>query len=661
MKLILKNELKKVFKRNYIIAFVLIALVLQVFLQFGNFKYLNTIDNMNSLQKVERAKVSHYKYFRQFASFGIKMMFIPSQFSIMFNDSTFEFLISKANIADGFDLDSPKKGKELFSDNSPFLNFMGVTLLLIFYFGISFGKYTTINKDYLRFHSSRSGPKKVLCFIIFFRLILLNAALLLMFVINLSFVLFNGINLFQSSLWPFFWGIVLVASFSFGIGCFLGTVKSSFRRNTAFFVIYVAVILLTFLLNYFTRIQSGDIKPVFEFDIENLKAVMVEEGMLLKKYGELPLSKKPTQYEELTVNRQSIFNQSEKIIKNLDRLKAQLVMKINARKFVAALFPTLFYFSICEDASTNSHDCFIDFFTFSEMRKEGFVQFCVDRIYPLPEPEKSESPGPGQQSPGDSQAGQGDQGQVKGQGGQGNQPAQPAQPVRPKVESFIKDNEDLFFASSRLPRNFWLGSILSLLWIAGFLVASYRRTLKQLKGEPGVIKDFVVKMKSNDFNYVLTADQGLKTQVQNAVTGEGPTTVKITIDDRVLEHQDILYVYATEQLEKDFDLKVLYSELFGEKMPGTLKPWEFLIDYAARFKKFLLLVNFFNGMELDDIDKFIEAVKQSGIKLLYIGGEFFQANQLCDEFIFCPRDLSIPGIAAKVRALKKNQKQKQDL
>jgi hypothetical protein len=181
--------------------------------------------------------------------------------------------------------------------------------------------------------------------------------------------------------------------------------------------------------------------------------------------------------------------------------------------------------------------------------------------------------------------------------------------------------------------------------------------LNHIKGEPGVIKGFEVKMKSNDFNYVLTADQGLKTQVQNAVTGQGPTTVKITIDDQVLEHQDILYVYSTEQLENDFDQKALYKELIGEKMPGTLKPWQFLTDYAARSKKFLLLDNFFNGMDLDDIDKFIETVKRIGVKVLYIGGEFFQANHLCDEFIFCPRDLSIPGIAEKIRALQKKQKQ----
>ena len=428
----LKNDFKKAFKRKYIIGFILIALIFQGFLQFGKFNYLNNKENRISLQKAERAKVSHYVYFRQYATYGIKMMFIPSQFSILFNDSTFELLISNGNIADTFDIDSPKKGKEIFSENSPFLNFIGVALLFIFYFGIVYGKDTTINKDYLKFLSNRFGSKKCLWFILFFRLILFTTAFLLMFVINITVLLLNNINLFQAPLITFFWGMILLTAVSFAIGCLLGTVKSNFRRNTAFFVIYVvSAILLVLLLNFFTKINAGDIKPVFEFDIENLEAVMFEERMYFNKNGSLPLNRNPTREETIDA-RQAVLNQAEKISANLDRLKSQLISKIKARKFVASLFPTLFYFSICEDASTNSHDRFIDFYTFSQKRKQEFGKFCVDKMYQYPLPKN-----------------------------------------RPKIENFIKDNEDLFFAKSKLPRNFLLGSIISILWIAGFLFAAY--------------------------------------------------------------------------------------------------------------------------------------------------------------------------------------------
>jgi hypothetical protein len=654
MRLIFKNELKKAFRRKYLIAFVLIALVLQMFLQFGRLSHIDNIENRNSLKKIEKAKVSSYVYFRQFATNGITLMFIPSYFGILYNDSNFELLVCNTNISFIFDIDSPKKGKELFTSNSPFLNFIGVSLLFIFYFGIVYGKDTTISKDYLKFLSNRSGSKKFLWFILFFRLILFTAAFLLMFVINISVLLLNNINLFHAALITFFWGMILVTSFSFGIGCLLGTVKSNFRRNTAFFVIYVvSAILLVLFLNFFTKIKAGDIKPVFEFDIDNLEVVMNEEEVMLKKHGPLALNRPPTK-EIKKDARKSLFKYNEKIRDNLDRLKAQLISKIKARKLVASLFPTLFYFSICEDASTNSYDRFIDFYTFSENRKQGFVMFCVDKIYPLPDPEENEKPAAGNKSTGNNRDSQTAREDKSSQIDQPAQSTQTTQPVPPKIENFIKDNEDLFFARSKLPRNFWLGSIISILWIAGFMFAAYRRTLKQIKAEPGKISDFDVDMKSDEFNYLLTADQGIKSQVYNCFTGKGTTYVKIEVDGKILEQKDIdfIYVYETTQFLKDIDQRLLYKERFGKEMPGDMKPWQFLIQYAADAKKILLLDNFFIGMSIDDIEKFIDDVKKNEILALYIGEDYFQAVNLDDHLIFCTDDMSIPGIAEKVKAFK---------
>jgi hypothetical protein len=639
MRLIFKNELKNASKRKYIIAFVLIALIVQIFIQVGKLKHLENIENRNSLQEAERAKVSHYTIYRQYATFGIILMFVPSHFGILYNDSTFELLVSHANISFLFDINLPKKAKELFAINSPFMNFMGISLLLVFYFGIFYGIDTTNKTSYLKFLSNRSGTKIALRFTIFFRLLLLNAAFLLMFVINISLLLLNNINLFQSPLLLFFWGLFLVTSFSFGIGCILGTIKSNLKRNTAFFVIYfVSGILLLLFLNLFTKIKADDIKPVFEINHDNLKAVMLEEENMMKKHGLLPRNRKPTA-EEIKDARESLFRYNEKIMKNLDRLKAQLISKIKARKFIAALFPTLFYFSICEDASTNSYDRFIDFYTFSQNRKEEFVQFCVDKIYPLPDPE-NETPAPGKQITENSQEGQSSQGD------------QDTQPVLPQIENFIKNDEDLFFAKSKIPCNFWFGSILSLLWIAGCLVTAYRRSLKELKGEPGEIRDFDVNMKSDEFNYLLTADQGLKSQVYNSHSGDGFTSVNIKVDGEIFEPKDFLYVYETKQFLKDIDQKSLYKVLFGKEMPFDLKPWQFLPQYAAESNKFLLLDNFFIGMDINEIEKFIDAVKRIGVKALYIGKDYFQAINIDDHVIFCRDDLSIPGIAEKVNSLR---------
>jgi hypothetical protein len=274
----MKNEIKNTLKWKYIIGFILIALIIQGFLQFGMLKYFDNIENRISLQEVENAKVSHYTIFRQYATFGIILMFVPSHFSILYNDSTFELLVSNINIGDMFEIFLPKKGKELFALNSPFMNFMGISLLLVFFFGIFYGIDTTIKTDYLKFLSCLSGSKKALLFTVFFRLILLNTAFLSMFVINITILLFYHISLFKPGLLQFFWGLILVISFSFAIGCILGSIKRNFIRNTVFFVTYFcSVILLVLFLNFFIKIKAADIKPVFKINHDNLITVMNEE------------------------------------------------------------------------------------------------------------------------------------------------------------------------------------------------------------------------------------------------------------------------------------------------------------------------------------------------------------------------------------------------
>jgi len=86
MNLIIKNELKRAFKMKYIIGFIVIAMILQGFLQVGNLKKIDNIENRNSFQKSERERISNYTMFRHYASFGIILLFVPSHFGIFYND-----------------------------------------------------------------------------------------------------------------------------------------------------------------------------------------------------------------------------------------------------------------------------------------------------------------------------------------------------------------------------------------------------------------------------------------------------------------------------------------------------------------------------------------------------------------------------------------------
>jgi hypothetical protein len=550
-------------------------------------------------------------------------MFVPSHFSILFNHSNFELLLSNVNFSFKVDIFSPMKGKKIFSGDSIFLNFMGISLLFVFYFCLVYGKNATFNTDYLKFLSRFSNSRKAFWFTVIFRLLLVNVAFILAFVINISVLLIDNINLFRLTTLPFFWGLFLVTTLSFSIGCILGSVRNNFKRNTAFFFIYIiSAILLPWLLNLYTQIKANDIKPVFEYDHDNLIIVMLEEEKMIKKHGVLKAGEQPTE-EMIKDARQVIFNEFKKINENENQLKRIMIGKINEKKFIASLFPVLFYFSICEDISTNGGEGFIDFYTFSQDRKEKFVQFCVDKIYTLPKDK------PGNQS------------------NQGNQESQSDQNNLPKVEIFIKNDENLFFAKSKIPRNFWLGSILSVLWIAVCLLVAFRRTLKQIKGEPGEIRDFDVKMKSDELNYLLTADEGLKSQVYNSLSGAGFSSVNIKVDGEILEQKDFIYVYESGNFLKDIDKKILYTELLGKKSPagiGDLKTWKILVQGAEKTNRMIVFDNFFKGLKVPEVKEIIRYLKNSGIKALYIGENLYEAEKIADNLIFSVDDRSVEGI-----------------
>ena len=98
---------------------------------------------------------------------------------------------------------------------------------------------------------------------------------------------------------------------------------------------------------------------------------------------------------------------------------------------ISSFFPNLLYFSICEEVSSHGGLSYIDFYSFSQYRKEQFIDFYVRKMY---------------------------SGQNKTDG---------------KIENFIKNDQDLFFAKSRLPINFYQGVIFTLIYILIFLMISY--------------------------------------------------------------------------------------------------------------------------------------------------------------------------------------------
>jgi len=548
-------------------------------------------------------------------------MFIPSPFSILYNDSNYDLLLSNVNISLTNSIYSPMKGQKLFSSISSITNFMFFLLLFIFYFCITYGEKTASNLDYQRFLSSLSNKKSVFWISILFHLILLNITFLILLTLNLAVLLIDNINLFQYHFLTICWGSFLIIDFAFAIGYILGGIKGKFKRFALFFLIYfVSVILLPLLIYLFTHLRAINLKPVFEYDLNNLKTVMMEEKKLIEKHG---IRKAGDQMTDKIVDdsRHAIFNCLEKIRDNEDQLKYQLEQRVNEKKMLSALFPVLFYLSICESTSTNDGESFIQFYTFSLQKKQEFTKFCVKKIYPLipPEPE-----------------------------------IKPDLFSMPKVESFINGDEDLFFAQSKSPAFFWEGSLISLFWITVLLIIAYHGYLKKLKDNSNTITNFDIEMKIEEFNYLLTADENLKNQVFNHLTGTGDNSLSIKANDKDIESGNTIYLYQMKKFLNDIHTDTLYRELFREKNITHQKTWRFLIHYAAQKKKIIIMDKSFVGLKIKEVKSIIKEIKRNHVLALYMGDNIYEGEMLGDNLIFSEEDDSIDGIKAIVETVKGN-------
>jgi hypothetical protein len=127
-------------------------------------------------------------------------------------------------------------------------------------------------------------------------------------------------------------------------------------------------------------------------------------------------------------------------VKGVQALEQKLAneMEQNIRHFqrLSILCPSTFYLSTGNEISSRGYENFISFYKYIRVLKEKFIEFFIYQRY-----YKNFT----------------------------------------KVEPFIKDKENLFYAESQLPRGTFIGALLTLLYVSGLVVFSYFRFKKSLE------------------------------------------------------------------------------------------------------------------------------------------------------------------------------------
>jgi hypothetical protein len=157
--------------------------------------------------------------------------------------------------------------------------------------------------------------------------------------------------------------------------------------------------------------------------------------------------------------------------------------KIKTQQTISSLFPTLFYFSVCDSSSSTGVNSYMDFHSYCQELKEGFADFITEKSFP----EKDN-------------------------------------PLPKKVENFIKGDEDLFFAKPKLPYNFWLGVFLTPFYSILLLLLSFRIFRKRQISQ-GSKKDYRIEKENYNPVFSLCGNPGIKEDIVNFYRGKERTVV----------------------------------------------------------------------------------------------------------------------------------------
>ncbi len=528
-------ELKRFFdKRNTILILLLLFLSL-IFIQIGISEYKYTLNRKEKFQEFEKTKVSHYINYTQYGAYGVRMLFVPAPISLFFiNSCVIPDMTSYVDSGERLKIYNSLKGKNIFDQKKfGFTDFSGIILFFGSLLALFYGYETFNNDEYLKFLSTISSKKHVFYSMLFSRIVLMflvflaiTGSALLLIIVNGFYVPINVYFLY------FILSILIFSLFFFSIGTIIGTLRSKIIGITT--VLSCWFLLLYFIptaVNTYIASRSDLLTPIYKLEMDKLKILMDFERKALEKRGIFKEVDDSERDDALSY----LNNEFKQILSLEEKMRDQMKNNISIFQKLSMFFPPTFYLSVTNEISSRGYENLIDFYSHAQSLKRKFVKFYIEKMF-----FKNFS----------------------------------------KVDPFVKGDENVFYAQSRLPGNFTVGVMVNLFYIAALLWVSYSRFRKALfrlqDKENSGAPPRELKLKKGEFTVLVSEGDLLKNQLFNLWSGETGElqkkgyTIKISIDNH-----DI----AAEKSRK----KIFYI-CHPENIPGDIKAGDFL-SFIRRLEK----------------------------------------------------------------------------
>jgi len=566
-------EFKQITNKKNLYTFFVIIFLLVLLAIDGKNKFYSFQITKIKFQESEAAKVNSYMLYSQYSGYGLRLKYFPSPFFILNNLNVIENLTAHINAGDRLDIYNNVKGENLFRGTGGFLDYSGISMILIGFFSIFYGLDSFGNNEYLKFLKGllRSN-KKVFSYIYMSRLIIIELLIILSIAVTNLWILIRGTNLFNSNLFVYSLLSVLTSVFFFSVGSIFGK-KDKLKLAGIYFLL---IVLIPLGIIKISGLYHENIMNTYSQEVKALDIVMSAESRIRSTSMATP----DKIIDGLFKNEYKILKEQEK------RIFSSIKSKIKQIHFLASIFPTSFYSSVTREMSGGFLSC-MDFYNFAIEKKDEFIKFYYDKKL------------------------------------------QKAEQGRGKLENFIKGDDNIFFAKPHLPFYFSLGITITILGILITTIISYKRLGKRMVCEKN-FEDVELSLKKNIPGYFLTKDSCLENFVFYAFFDN---TSIITVDGETFKGHGCFYIPKIEELPFVTNrtwMSVLRIKVEKTRGWGT---WKLFFEAGISSGKIILSNSLIEGRKGDEIIEMKKTVAENGSVWLEIGGDRHQwektENNIC--------------------------------
>lgn len=582
----IKFELNRIFSIKINLIVMIIFFVLCLLFIFSNSNiYKNFQQEKDSFIEYERNRVEKFVNFDQYGSYGFRVLFEPAPLSILFNESTvFDNLQSIVDMTEILKIESSLKGQNLFNQKGNFTDFSG----LFFLVGSVLMLFLAITSYKSEKHFFKFGN-------LIIRLVILIFITIGILVLSYLFLKIPGIKLSGNETNKFTgFSLYLISflGFFFSGGIFI-RVLSKNRQITyifAFVFWFISIIVIPALISQYT-IKNAKLLPANEeYNIVKLEEVMNFERKVKKAVeGLKDLDKINEVFKKMTKDFFATgYKKNTKIENNLNSDIERIVKK---HERISILYPTSFYNFLSGTLSSKAYFGYLDFVKYILNLRHKFVQFILFKRYESTDKD---------------------------------------------VESFVKGNENIFKAQSRLPKTFFSGLVLTLLYTVILFAASYFVLSRKLKPRKD-IEDPQLKPgdEEGEMYFVLCENEEYKNKIYEFYQGDKNAVCIDNITGRLLDPGIALaktFKYFCQLKGVDEDRAAENLEILGieditkeKKSDEAVKKIYCAVCFAKDVEK--IVINDFIDRESRDFErKFLELIEhaQEGEKtVIYLNTQIY--------------------------------------